>query len=175
MTNKDLSSIHRSPPRGPKRPRKPRGPSEPKAAASSLSAHVPVRSEKAVRAVGRKFTHTEVGASLPRFSIHRSAWKSSPQFAVASYYSTLLQPLDNRPWCSPPAPKRSDLVAVVAPFCIKGLRLVTMQLPEKFSPIGVGTNRSSHIRLSRKFANGTSTSVSLIRLTESLLWGLYRM
>jgi hypothetical protein len=30
MTNKDLSSIHRSPPRGPKKLRKPRGPSEPK-------------------------------------------------------------------------------------------------------------------------------------------------
>ena len=28
--------------------------------------------------------------------------------------------------------KRSDLVAVVAPLCIKGLRLVTVQLPEKF-------------------------------------------
>jgi hypothetical protein len=58
--------------------------------------------------------------------------------------------LDNRPWCRPPAPKRGELVAVVAPMCIKGLRLVTVQLPEKFSPIGVGTNRSSHIRLSRK-------------------------
>jgi hypothetical protein len=59
--------------------------------------------------------------------------------------------LDNRPWCCPPAPKCGDLVAVVTPMCIKGLRLVTMQLPEKFSPIGLGTNRSSHIRLSRKF------------------------
>jgi hypothetical protein len=36
-------------------------------------------------------------------------------------------------------------------MCIKGLRLVTMQLPEKFSPIRLGTNRSSHIRVSRKF------------------------
>jgi hypothetical protein len=36
-------------------------------------------------------------------------------------------------------------------MCIKVLRLVTMQLPEKFSPIGVGTNRRSHIRVSRKF------------------------
>jgi hypothetical protein len=35
-------------------------------------------------------------------------------------------------------------------MCIKRLRLVTMQLPEKFSPIGVGTNRSSHIRLSKE-------------------------
>src|SRR5215212_3278178 len=86
------------------------------------------------------------------YSIHRSAWKgNSRKFAVASYSSTRLQPLDNRPLCSPPAPKRSDLVAVVAPFCIKGLRLVTVQLLEKFSPIGVGTNRSSHSGHSRKF------------------------
>src|SRR5215213_9345357 len=82
-------------------------------------------------------------------AIHRSAWKkNSPKFKVASYSSSRLQPLDNRPWCSTPAPKRSDLVAVVAPMCIKGLRLVTMQLPEKFSSIGLGTNRSSHIRVS---------------------------
>ena len=33
--------------------------------------------------------------------------------------------------------------------------------------------RTSPYRLSRKFAKGTSTSVSLIRLAESLLWGLY--
>ena len=36
-------------------------------------------------------------------------------------------------------------------MCIKGLRLATMQLPEKFSLIGVGTNRSSHIRVSANF------------------------
>ena len=92
---------------------------------------------------------------LSRFErlIHPSAWKrNSTKFAVAIYSSTRLQPLDNIPWCRPPAPKRSDLVAVVAPMCIKGLRLVTIQLPEKFSPIGVGTNRSSHIRRSRKYA-----------------------
>src|SRR5688572_1567525 len=54
--------------------------------------------------------------------------------------------------CRPPAPKRGDLVAVVVSMCIKGLRLVTVRLPEKFSPIGLGTNRSSHIRVSTKFA-----------------------
>src|SRR5215203_2474188 len=71
--------------------------------------------------------------------IHSSAWKrNSRKFAVASYSSTRLQPLDNRPWRSTPAPNRGNLVAVVAPMCIKGLRLVTMQLPEKFSPIGAG-------------------------------------
>jgi hypothetical protein len=68
-----------------------------------------------------------------------SAWKrNSRKFKVASYSSTWFQLPGNRRWCSPPAPKRSELVAVVAPMCIKGLRLVTMQLPEKFSPIGVG-------------------------------------
>jgi hypothetical protein len=30
--------------------------------------------------------------------------------------------------------KRTYQVAFVAPLCIKGLRLVTLQLPEKFSP-----------------------------------------
>jgi hypothetical protein len=35
------------------------------------------------------------------------------------------------------------LVAVVAPFCIKGLHLVKVQLPEKSWPIGPGTNRTS--------------------------------
>src|SRR5215208_5783685 len=88
---------------------------------------------------------------LSATSIHLSAWKwNSRKFAVASYLSPRLQPLHNSPWCSPLAPKRDELVAVVAPMCIKGLRLVTMQLPEKFSPIGEGTNRSSHIRVSRK-------------------------
>jgi hypothetical protein len=37
-------------------------------------------------------------------------------------------------------------------MCIKVLRLITMQLPENFSPIGVGTNGSSHIRVSANFA-----------------------
>src|SRR5215208_2339016 len=90
-------------------------------------------------------------AEVPRIRILRSSHKrNSRKFAVASYSSTRLQPLDNRPWWRPPAPKRPDLVAVVAPMCIKGLRLVTMQLPEKFSPIALGTNGSSHIRVSWK-------------------------
>ena len=37
-------------------------------------------------------------------------------------------------------------------MCIKGLRLVTVQLPEKFSPVELGTNRSSPIRCSTNFA-----------------------
>jgi hypothetical protein len=47
-------------------------------------------------------------------------------------------------------------------MCIKELRLVMMQLPEKFSPIGLGTNRSSHIRLSGKFA--------LMEFSEIRVW-----
>src|SRR5215217_4164573 len=35
-------------------------------------------------------------------------------------------------------------------MCIKGLRLVTMQLPEKFSPSRLGTNRTSPSRSSEK-------------------------
>src|SRR5215207_6011662 len=98
--------------------------------------------------------------------INLMSWnKNSRKFAVASYSSTRFQPLDNKPWCSPRAPKRSDLVAVVAPVCIKGLRLVTIQLPEKFSPIGLRTNRSSHIRVSQKFA---LTEFSQVRLSGSL-------
>src|SRR5215210_2395467 len=55
---------------------------------------------------------------------------------------------------TPSASKRSDLVAVVAPFCIKELRLVTMQLPEKFSSIGPGLKRTSPSRSSQKYAWG---------------------
>src|SRR5215207_1559386 len=42
------------------------------------------------------------------------------------------QPHDKRPCSTPLGSKRSDLVLFVAPLCIKGLRLVTVQLPEKF-------------------------------------------
>ena len=36
-------------------------------------------------------------------------------------------------------------------------------------------HRSAWNTFSRKFAKGTSTFASLIRLAESLLWGLYRV
>src|SRR5215212_7422785 len=75
---------------------------------------------------------------------------NSRKFAVASDSSTQRQPLDRRPCCTPLGSKHPDLVAVIAPMCIKGLRLVTVQLPEKFSPIRPGTNRSSPERASRK-------------------------
>src|SRR5215216_4839115 len=100
--------------------------------------------------------------SVPGPQYARTSPKTnSRKFTVASGSSTQWQALDNRPWCSSPAPKRGDLVAVVAPMCIKWFRLVTMQLPEKFSPIGLGTNRSSHIRLSRKFAETRMLGVNL--------------
>src|SRR5215207_7820864 len=41
------------------------------------------------------------------------------------------QALDNRPCCTPLGSKHPDVVAVVAPTCIKGLRLVTVQLSAK--------------------------------------------
>jgi hypothetical protein len=63
MTNKDLSSIHGSPPRGPKRPRKPRGPSGPKAAASSKrSCPGPIREG---RTCGRWKVHAYRGRRVP--------------------------------------------------------------------------------------------------------------
>jgi hypothetical protein len=71
--------------------------------------------------------------ALPFAPMLRSAWKSnSRKFTVANGSSMQRQPHDKRPCSTPLGSKRSDLVAVVAPFCIKGLRLVTVQLPEKF-------------------------------------------
>jgi hypothetical protein len=72
---------------------------------------------------------------------------NSPKFAVASNPSDAVVSTRQQHGGTLSAPKRSDLVAVVAPFCIKELRLVTMQLPEKFSligwVIGWGLNRTS--------------------------------
>src|SRR5829696_1644717 len=57
--------------------------------------------------------------------------------------------------CRPPvAPGRGDLIAVVAPMCIKELRLVTGQLPEKSGLIGPGHKRTSPVRGYKKFARG---------------------
>jgi hypothetical protein len=97
------------------------------------------------------------------FTGGRGKKRNSRKFTVASYSSTQLQPLDNRRWCNLLAPKRGDLVAVVASLCSKGLRLVTTQLPEKFLPIGLGTNRSSYIRLSARFVLTEFSEVRLFR------------
>jgi hypothetical protein len=65
--------------------------------------------------------------------------RNSAKFKVANGSSTHRQALDDRPCCSPSAPKRSDLVLFVAPLCIKGLRLVTAQLPKKLRPSDRGS------------------------------------
>jgi hypothetical protein len=62
----------------------------------------------------------------------------SRKFGVASDpQSAALSPRE-RHGSTTSEPKRGDQVVFVAPLCIKGLRLVTLQLPEKFSPIGPG-------------------------------------
>src|SRR5829696_201064 len=69
-------------------------------------------------------------------SIHRSAWKkNSRKFTVAINHSDAAESTRQQHGGTPSASKRSDLVAVVAPFCIKELRHVTVQLPEKSGPI----------------------------------------
>jgi hypothetical protein len=61
----------------------------------------------------------------------RSAWKrNSAKFTVASNRSDAALSTRQQHGGTPSASKRSDLVAGVAPLCIKELRLVTMQLPE---------------------------------------------
>ena len=71
--------------------------------------------------------------------IHRSAWKTnSPKFAVASDPPSAALCPRERHGSTTSEPKRPDQVAFVAPLRIKELRLVTLQLPEKFSPIGPG-------------------------------------
>src|SRR5215211_7343561 len=93
-------------------------------------------------------------------SIHRSAWnRNSAKFTVANGSSTHRQALDNKPCCTPLASKRPDLVAVVAPLCIKWLRLATVQLPEKSWLFGPGLDRTSPLQSSRKsiFSNARSS------------------
>jgi len=105
--------------------------------------------------VGRSPIHEGVGVSFGALAlsdalIHPSAWKwNSRKFAVANGSSTYRQALENRLCSTPLGSKRGNLVAVVAPLCIKGLRLVTVQLPEKSWPTGPGLNRTSPLRSSR--------------------------
>jgi hypothetical protein len=63
---------------------------------------------------------------------------NSPKFGVASYPPRSAPGTRERHGSTTSEPKRGDQVAFVAPLCIKGLRLVTLQLPENFSPIGPG-------------------------------------
>jgi hypothetical protein len=110
-------------------------------------------------------------SSHPRFptpypdtpaSIHPTSGKkrNSPKFTVANGSSTHRQALNDRPCCSPSAPKRSDLVLFVAPLCIKGLRLVTARVPEKSSPIGPGLNQLPLLRVLRSSATERSRKLT---------------
>jgi hypothetical protein len=78
--------------------------------------------------------------------------KNSRKFTVASNRSDAAVSTRQQPGGTPSASERSDLVAVVAPLCIKELRLVTAQLPEKSGLIGPGHKPTSPLRSSRKFA-----------------------
>src|SRR5215203_2808968 len=93
-----------------------------------LSCHIPPRCRWSVP--GPQYART-------------SPKKCSRKFTVASNRSDAALITRQQHGSTSSASKRSDLVAVVAPLCIKGLRLVTMQLPEKFSPIGPGLYRTS--------------------------------
>jgi hypothetical protein len=64
---------------------------------------------------------------------------NSRKFAVASRPPDAAAIVPPRLGGTPSAPKRGDYVPFVAPFCIKGLRLATSQLPENFSPHRTGT------------------------------------
>ena len=65
--------------------------------------------------------------------------------------------------------KRTDLVPFVAPICVKGLRLVTVQLPEKSSPSDRGP---TELRLEEFFevahrASGSGIMVVVERVKAS--------
>jgi hypothetical protein len=85
------------------------------------------------------FYHLGKAVSEPPYS--RSAWKrNSRKFGVASDPLSSAPNTRERHGGTTSGRFGPDLVGFVAPSCIKGLRLVTAQLPEKFSPVGLGTN-----------------------------------
>jgi hypothetical protein len=69
--------------------------------------------------------------------------RNSAKFAVASDPPSSAASAQERHGGTILGSKRTYQVAFVAPLCIKGLRLVTLQLPENFSPIGPGLRRTS--------------------------------
>src|SRR5829696_2817660 len=108
-------------------------------------------------------------------SIHRSAWKkNSRKFTVAINHSDAAESTRQQHGGIPSASKRSDLVAVVAPFCIKELRLVTVQLPEKF--LGRRTAAMDHPReLRNDGVLGSSPCYTLEPGVNVVLWAyVYR-
>src|SRR5215212_3779775 len=81
--------------------------------------------------------------------IHRSAWnRYSRKFAVASDPPSSAARAQERHGGTVLGSKRTYQVAFVAPLCIKGLRLVTLQLPEKFPSHRTGADRTSQRRRS---------------------------
>jgi hypothetical protein len=102
--------------------------------------------------------------------IHRSAWKGySPKFGVASAPPSSATRDPERPGGTVLGSKRTYQVAFVATLCIKGWRLVTLQLPENFSPTGPGLDRTSQVRRSRKSATASNvhTSAKIRRLGDA--------
>src|SRR5215217_2884698 len=80
-----------------------------------------------------------VGHTAPAEHFSDSLWKGdSRKFAVASEPSSAPPSTIQRHGGIPSASKRGDQVAFVASSCIRGLRLVTAQLPKKSWPIGSG-------------------------------------
>jgi hypothetical protein len=80
---------------------------------------------------------------LPLFTGVRGKKTNSRKFTVASNPSGATLSTRQRHGGTLQAAKRGDLVLFVAPTCIKGLRLVTVRLPENSQPIGPGFNRTS--------------------------------
>src|SRR5215208_3363077 len=116
-----------------------------------LAASPPVRYILEVEGSGYSSFHLS-SARCVRYSPECVEKRNSAKFTVANdpsgaSPSTRLQHGDTLL-----ASIRSNLVPFVAPIYIKGLRLVTVQLPEKSSSIGPGINRTSPLRSSRKFA-----------------------
>jgi hypothetical protein len=103
-----------------------------------------------------------------------TSWKTnSMKFAVASDPSVPAAGARQLHSGALSASKRGNQVAFVSSACIKGLRLVTVQLPEKFSPIGPEFNRTSPLRSSKKFACSVFSEVvraGLWRAVPCLWW-----
>src|SRR5215212_2010038 len=102
-----------------------------------------------------EISHRRAGEAL----INPTSWKNknSRKFSVDSVPPSSAARAQEWPGGTVLGSKRGDQVAFVAPLCIKALRLVTLQLPEKFSPIGPGLDRTSRLRRSRKFSNQSSS------------------
>src|SRR5829696_2690230 len=89
--------------------------------------------------------------------------KNSAKFTVANSSSTHRQTLNNGLQSIPLASKCGHYVVFVAPLCIKGLRLVTVQRPEKSWPIRPEQRRPTRRQYLEKFARiGQQPSLGLL-------------